>query len=313
MSDTAIQTRPETITRDNILDYLQSFGLIGQLSPQEAQQFVEVSTAFQLNPFKREIYCIPYGQGDKRKLSIITGYETYLKRADRIGKLKGWKAWTEGTFTVETKKVTLEGRNGPYTKEKRLPVGDLIAKIEIHRDGWDKPFEHEVYLEEYAQDNEMWANKPRTMLKKVCIAQAFRMCFPDEMGGMPYTSDELPPEKTQTELARAEDQETVIMNGGAAPEAVAEKVGATTGNMEPPELSQIKDLVKELGIEGEQKKRLWAFFHGDYPAILARLLWMKDHKGDPDGCDSVQPANPAPEPEPATRADKNAGELLDIF
>jgi hypothetical protein len=68
----------------------------------------------------------------------------------------------------------------------------MKAIVEIHREGWKSPFMHEVYLDEYAQDNQMWADKPRTMLKKVATAQAFRLCFPDEMGGMPYTSDELP-------------------------------------------------------------------------------------------------------------------------
>jgi phage recombination protein Bet len=197
MSDTAVQVRPsaEIITANKVDEYLVAFGLANQLSEQERHQFVEIATAYQLNPFKREVYCVPYGTGDKRKLSIITGYETYLKRAERVGLLKGWKAWTEGSFTVKVEKKEMQGRNGPYVKNVRLPVGDLVAKIEINRADWDKPFEHEVYLDEYAQDNEMWANKPRTMLKKVCIAQAFRMCFPDEMGGMPYTSDELPPER----------------------------------------------------------------------------------------------------------------------
>ena len=32
------------------------------------------------------------------------------------------------------------------------------------------------------------------MLKKVATAQGFRLCFPEEFGGMPYTSDELPDE-----------------------------------------------------------------------------------------------------------------------
>jgi len=176
------------ITASQIDDYLVSFGLAEKLTPQERKQFVEVSMAFNLNPFKREIYCIPYGKGDKRKLSIITGYETYLKRADRTGRLAGWRAWTEGTYKVET--VKKHGYNGDY--EVRRPVGDLKAVVEITIAGWQKPFVHEVYLDEYAQDNDMWASKPRTMLKKVVIAQGFRMAFPDDMGGMPYTSDELP-------------------------------------------------------------------------------------------------------------------------
>ena len=42
----------------------------------------------------------------------------------------------------------------------------------------------------------MWASKPYTMIKKVAIAQGFRLAFPDEIGGMPYTADELPDEMT---------------------------------------------------------------------------------------------------------------------
>lgn len=267
MSDTATQARPqaEIITRDKIMEYLDSFGLLNSLSQQEASQFVEIAQAFNLNPFKREIYCIPYGQGDRRKLSIITGYETYLKRAERLGMLRGWKAWTEGSFKVETKKVTLEGRNGPYTKEKRLPVGDLVAKVSIHREGWDQPFEHEVYLDEYAQDNEMWANKPRTMLKKVAIAQAFRMAFPDEMGGMPYTSDELPPERSEPKPAP--EQET--RREPAAPPA------------EAPELDEIKALVKELNLDKDMKERLWNVYQGKLPDILAKLKKMKAERDAP--------------------------------
>jgi hypothetical protein len=30
------------------------------------------------------------------------------------------------------------------------------------------------------------------MIKKVAISQAFRLCFPVEIGGMPYTADEMP-------------------------------------------------------------------------------------------------------------------------
>ena len=32
---------------------------------------------------------------------------------------------------------------------------------------------------------------PIFMMKKVCIEQGFRLCFPDEMGGMPYGEEEV--------------------------------------------------------------------------------------------------------------------------
>jgi len=160
----------EMITSEKVISYLKSFGLSNTLKDTEITQFVNVAVAFQLNPFKREIYCIPYETKNGSKLSIITGYEVYLKRAERTGKLAGWA-------------VTMKGD---------IKSKDLTAVVTIYRKDWDKPLIHEVEFSEYNQGNSMWMNKPKTMLKKVAIAQGFRMAFPDEFAGMPYTADELP-------------------------------------------------------------------------------------------------------------------------
>jgi len=219
-----------TVTSDKVIEYLDAFGLSGKLEPNEKKQFISVAIAYGLDPFKREIYCVPYGKGEKRKLSIITGYETYLKRADRTGKLAGWKAWTEGTFELKTIKKT--GYNGDY--ETRRPVGDMKAIVEIHRAGWQAPFVHEVYLDEYAQENDMWASKTRTMLKKVATAQAFRLCFPDEMGGLPYTSDELPDNMTRNvtpEVQQIEGKQTVTESATSVQAVVAESPAETPENL----------------------------------------------------------------------------------
>jgi len=142
--------------------YLESMG--NKLTQKHRTQFIEIASAFQLNPFIREIYGIPYGDN----FNIIVGYEVYLKRAETSGQLAGWRAWTDG-----------EGNN-------------IKGCVEISRKDWEKPFYHEVYLEEYDQKNQMWKSKPRTMIKKVAIAQGFRMAFPVELGGIPCTADELP-------------------------------------------------------------------------------------------------------------------------
>jgi len=181
-------------------------------------QFVTVAMAYGLNPIRKEIYCIPYGKGDKRKLSIITGYETYLKRADRTGKLSGWRAWTEGTYELKKKPAY----NGDY--EKSYPSGNMKAIVEIHRKDWTTPFTHEVYLNEYAQANDMWCNKTITMLKKVATAQGFRMCFPDEIGGMPYTTEELP--DNMTTMRDVTPQVTPPVEQEAPASASDERVGA---------------------------------------------------------------------------------------
>jgi phage recombination protein Bet len=162
------------IPKQTIHDYLAATGLSPELTEAECNQFVSVCQAFGLNPWKREVYATVYGEGDYRRFSVITGYEVYLKRADRSGKLDGWSSRIEGT-------------------------GDSMkAIVEINRKDWSKPLVHEVYFSEAVQKKKdgtptsFWSKMPRFQLKKVCISQAFRLCFPDELGGLPYDASELP-------------------------------------------------------------------------------------------------------------------------
>jgi phage recombination protein Bet len=190
------QKENELITTEKINQFFDAFGFANSLNKQEKEQFIEISLAYQLNPFKREIYCIPFEGNVKqpdgtwkkeRKLSIVVGYETYLKRAERTGKLDGWQVDVLGTGDNEK------------------------ARITIHRKDWTKPFIHDVYFSEYTQDKKIWKEKPITMLKKVAMAQGFRLAFPDDLGGMPYTPDELPDSTTtpkDNKIDQSPDKET---------------------------------------------------------------------------------------------------------
>ena len=181
-TDTEIQTQPTTddqlpdVTREKLLKYLNAFGLASQLTDEETDQFLEVCLAYQLDPFRKEVHCVPYGQGDNRRLSIIVGYETYLRRAERTARLDGWSVWTEGTGE------------------------EMKAIVEIRRKDWSAPFRHEVPWAEAAQftrDGNLtsfWKRMPRFQLKKVAIAQGFRLCFPEQLAGAGYDPAELPPE-----------------------------------------------------------------------------------------------------------------------
>lgn len=192
------------ISENEIMDYVKTFTGASALTVGETKQFVNVAKAFNLNPFKREIYAIPYDKSvmrdgkwvKERQLSIITGYEVYLKRAERTDKLDGWEVKTEGEDDA------------------------MKAIITIHRKDWKHPFHHEVYFTEVAKKDRdgksqsMWKTMPKFMLKKVCVAQAFRMAFPDEFGGMPYTADELPDNMTKgyesvSGTVTAEDPEVI--------------------------------------------------------------------------------------------------------
>ena len=157
-----------------ITEFLDTTGLTKQLLPKEKATFVNMAQLFGLNPFKREIYCTVYGTGDYRTCAIVTGYEVYLKRAERTGKMDGWEC-----------AITGKG-------------DDMAATVTIYRKDWGHPFKHTVYYRECVQinkktgkPNSVWGKMPSFMTKKVAIAQAFRLCFPDEFGGMPYTNDEI--------------------------------------------------------------------------------------------------------------------------
>ncbi|GHU24737.1 hypothetical protein FACS1894164_12070 [Spirochaetia bacterium] len=192
--ENAVAVRQEPFNEKSVLEYLALTGNKQKLLPDESAHFLNIAREFGLNPFKREIYITAFGEGQYRQCSIIVGYEVYLKRAERSGKLSGWKAWTEGS-----------GK-------------DLKAVIEIHRKDWEMPFVHEVFYEEACQrkkdgmPNQFWAKQPRFMTKKVAIAQGMRLCFSDELGGIPYTTDEVsememhnvtPPVPAAGELASA--------------------------------------------------------------------------------------------------------------
>lgn len=184
-----VKTRQSTEITDykqTAVEYLKGMGM--NLPQKYANQFMEICVAYGLNPFKRECYAVGYGEN----WNIITGYEVYLKRAERTGKLDGWDCVVEG-----------QGQN-------------MVAKLTIYRKDWSHPFHHTVLYNEAVQRkkdgsiNSMWAKQATFMLRKVCIAQGFRLCFPDELGGMPYISDELPEvEKNITNEATVSKSESI--------------------------------------------------------------------------------------------------------
>lgn len=145
-------------------EYLDAMGLANGLRPAQKTQFIEICTAYQLNPFKREIYGVKYGDN----FNIIVGYEVYLKRAERSGKLDGWHKETVGA----------------------IADGTLASTITIYRKDWSRPFQHTAYFSEFNGQSPLWKKSPRFMLEKVASAQAFRLAFPDELGGIPYTQEE---------------------------------------------------------------------------------------------------------------------------
>lgn len=170
--DQELLFEPKNITKETIKKYL-----CPKASDQELMMGLQIAKTFNLNPLKREVYFIKYS--DNQPMSIVTGYEVYLKRAEGS---KNWDGMEiSSTGSVETH--------------------DLKGIVKVYRKDWKIPLVHEVDYSEYVQmkknfdsgklePNSFWKNKPKTMIKKVAMGQGFRMAFPSEFDGMPYLQEE---------------------------------------------------------------------------------------------------------------------------
>lgn len=145
------------------------------VTDQEIQMFLQLCKYQGLNPWIREAYLIKYGE--RQPATIVTGKETFLKRAQRNPKYKG-----------HTVGISDNGK---------------VAWAEVYVDGYVVPIKCEVDFEEYVGRKadgtitKMWKEKPHTMLKKVALVQALREAFPEDFGGM-YSPEEI--SNVQTEL-----------------------------------------------------------------------------------------------------------------
>ena len=167
-----VEEEPKVCTKELALSYLKSMGL--NIPEQFQTQFVEIASAMKLNPFLNEIHAISYNTKDGPVFKCVTGYMVYIKRAERSGKLNGWEV------------------------SSNMNSGQMVSTVTIYRKDWEKPFRHSVRFNEVAQYSpsgelsRLWKKMPAFMCEKACISQGFRLCFPDELAGMPYTTEEMP-------------------------------------------------------------------------------------------------------------------------
>lgn len=203
------------VTQELLLDYLKTMNK--GLTEQQTKQFLAVAGTFGLNPWKREVYAVTYKNKDgSTDMSIVTGYETYIKRAELNPNYDGFDIEFKGGF--KRGKITKQGKNGPWQVDALVPDGTVSCVCTVYRKDRAHPTREEVFFDEYDQGNSMWQSKPRTMLKKVAIVSAFRKAFPFDFGGMPYTSDELPDNMTGADKLNAQGHVEVAVDEQTAPQ-----------------------------------------------------------------------------------------------
>lgn len=155
--------------------YVKTFLVHENLQPEEIEQFIEVAKSQKLDPFKKELHVVVYGKGDYRELSLITGYEVYLRRADLIPDYD--------YFETE------------YLGEFGKP--DFRCQIKVFSKSKSRPLIHECYFDEFVgrkkdgSVTKFWQKMPRFMIKKVTIGQGLRLAFPNDYKDLPYIKEEI--------------------------------------------------------------------------------------------------------------------------
>ena len=214
---------------------------------------ISVAKYLGLNPLKKEVHFVPYGN----TVQLIVGYTEYIKRANKSGKLNGWR--------VDFGKDDL----------------DEYAEVIIWRKDWEHEFRWKVYLSEAMQNSPTWKKMPRFMLRKVAIAQAFRLAFPDETAHLPYEEAEITVEDIPNTYEREEDLEIPNVNESKVNDTKdnkkefeeksnGNKIGSNKNGIEkitPEQIKKIHILVKELGWTDEE-----------YRNFLKRKCFVKSSK-----------------------------------
>jgi phage recombination protein Bet len=187
---------------------------------QEAYTFMQLCNIQGLNPFLKEAYLVKYGD---EAATIITGKDTFTKRADRLPQYDGFKAGI--IVTDNSNQATY--REGSFSVAGEKLLGGWA---EVFRKDRAQSFRNEVSLAEYERrkkDGSLmsnWRTMPATMIRKVALVQSLREAFPDEFGGM-YSPEEMPVDASALPVYEA-GRPPVIVNpeagNGNARQAVAE-------------------------------------------------------------------------------------------
>ncbi len=152
-----------------------------RVTDKEVYMFMKLCQAQKLNPFVREAYLIKYGSSPA---NMVTGKETFLKRAEANKNFDGYE-------------LTDEGKVPEYSVTCKVYRKNLAHPITVTVD-----YKEYVGTNSKGEINRMWKSKPKTMLRKVALMQALRETFPIALGGL-YEETELD-QRTEAKIIEAD-------------------------------------------------------------------------------------------------------------
>jgi len=150
MENTLATQKKEQLYTKLVEDFMKNQKI--KASDEEKKKFLMLCLVNELNPWKKEVYAIPYGD----KLTLVIWYNVFLQRAEATWLVAGWN--------ILMRKV-----------EWKL----ISWTITIYRKDWTKPFEYSLDLVDAKNDkNPLWNTKAEDMLRKQLIRIWFGLAFP---------------------------------------------------------------------------------------------------------------------------------------
>lgn len=137
----------------------------------ELQLFLYLSNQYNLDPFKKEIWCVKYDS--KSAANIMTSRDGYLKYAQLNEEFKGLISFVvrEGdVFEIDAADYKITHKFGA----KRGPI--LGAWARCDREG-KSPFIAYVEFSEYKKNTSIWSNYPSAMIQKVAEVFVLKRAF----------------------------------------------------------------------------------------------------------------------------------------
>ena len=146
-------------------------------TPEEWWLYKMTAQHLGLDPIRKEIYFTKYNTKDGPRTAIITAYQVYLQRVQASGLQESW--------------------NVKVVKPNETDVDSWIGIFTGKRSDWEKEFVWEVPMREVNKRQALWNIMPEFQLKKNTISQGLRMLYPEIIGGLIYTAEELTSETSE--------------------------------------------------------------------------------------------------------------------
>lgn len=198
------------LTFDMVKRYLVS-GDATKVSDEEVVLFMKLCEAQKLNPFRKDVYLIKFGD---EPASLVVSKDVFIRRAQKSGLCNGWRAG----IVVKHDNGSIEFREGTLLLDNEQLIGGWA---EVYRKDWQVPLKITVSLSEYlrrrkdGQPMRSWQQMPATMIRKVALEQALREAFMEELQGLYGVEEMSDPQEIENkpaivvqpeEVEQAEDQ-----------------------------------------------------------------------------------------------------------